>query len=450
MTKQEKIELLENAPPMRAVFRMALPTVLSQVVSLVYNLADTFFVGRLHDPKQLAALSLCFPIFMISVLVANFFGIGANSLISRALGRGDYDEVKRLSSFSVYGSGIAAIMIALAGTVFVRPLLYLLGAQPDTIEYAYQYLKYVFLLGLLPNVLSLTLSHLLRAEGASRQSGVGLALGGILNIILDPIFIFLSGRGVVGAAIATLVSNIVAMAYFLVVMLRSRKSSFLCMRPMKIRPRLAGQVCLAGLPSALVILFGTLANFYMLFVCAAYDDTVIAAYGILQKFSGISIHLGNGMSQGVSPLLGYSYAHRNADRTRQVSLIGFLTIIMLAAVIVVLIELFPVSLAGLFASDQATIESTTLFLRCSIPGALFAAAFLFFNASVVAFGKWKQGVVLNIMRQAVFFVPTIYMLNRLFGITGLAVSYFVSEVLNFLVCGAIYLTVFRRIMRSLS
>ncbi|MBR2879111.1 MAG: MATE family efflux transporter, partial [Oscillospiraceae bacterium] len=218
LSKAEKLILFESAPIHKAVLRLVVPTMLSQLVTMIYSFADAFFVGRLGDENQIAALSLVFPLYMMTTLLGNLFGIGGNSVISRALGEADYTKARRTSAFSVYSCVGVALVFSLCLYPALNEVLYFIGASTNTAGYAYDYLYVVLILGAVPTTLQLTLSHLVRAEGASRQAGFGIMLGGILNIVLDPVFMFAFNLGFKGAAIATLISNCVSLAYFVVIL----------------------------------------------------------------------------------------------------------------------------------------------------------------------------------------------------------------------------------------
>lgn len=226
---QKKNELFTTMPVGRAVAKLAVPTVISQIVVILYSLADTFFVGQIGDPNQLAALSITFPIFTLLTAVANLFGIGANSVIARSLGKNDESTAKKASAFGFWACiGVTAVLAVILG-VFMKPILTFFKADDFTFSFSAKYLLWVFVIGGIPTVAGLMLGHLVRAVGKTKEAGIGLSIGGIMNIILDPIFIFEKGdplfggamtmsfgfgMDVSGAAFATMISNIISMLYF--------------------------------------------------------------------------------------------------------------------------------------------------------------------------------------------------------------------------------------------
>lgn len=213
MTKDN--ELFTTMPVAKAVAKLAVPTVVSQIIVILYSLADTFFIGQIGDPNQLAALSITFPIYTVLTAVANLFGIGANSVIARSLGQNDAMTAQKASSFCFWGGiGVTAILAIFLG-VFMRPILLFFGADAYTLGFTADYLLWVFVIGGIPTVAGLSLGHLVRAVGKTKEAGIGLTIGGVMNIILDPVFIFVFDMDVAGAAVATMISNAISMVYFL-------------------------------------------------------------------------------------------------------------------------------------------------------------------------------------------------------------------------------------------
>lgn len=200
-------ELFTTMPVKKAVAKLVIPTVISQIIVILYSLADTFFVGQLGDANQMAALSITFPIYTLLTVVANLFGIGANSVIARSLGQGDDKKARQASSFAFWASIVVTLVLSLVLGLFMEPILKLFGANDLSMDYTARYLGWVFVIGGIPTVIALILGHLVRAVGKTKEAGIGLALGGIMNIILDPVFIFVFDMGVAGAGLATMISK---------------------------------------------------------------------------------------------------------------------------------------------------------------------------------------------------------------------------------------------------
>ena len=276
--KLDRQDAFLNLPVPQAVAKFAIPTILSQLVTLLYNLADTFFVGHTNDPSQVAALTLSFPLFMSLTMVGNLFGIGANSFISRSLGQGNRENAAKASTFAFYGAmaGVLAIMALLY--VFMTPILTAIGAvTPESFAATKSYLTWTVIYGGVPTVAALMLGHLVRAEGNTKKASIGMALGGVLNIGLDAIFVPVLGLGAEGAAIATCISNVIACLYLLQVVLRNQ-DTVLVLSPAKLRLELPimKQVILVGVPAAAIIVLGSSANIVLTHLMSAYGDVSIA------------------------------------------------------------------------------------------------------------------------------------------------------------------------------
>ena len=231
MTKLSEKELFETASVPRAVATLAIPTIISQVVTMIYNLADTFFIGQIGNPYMVAAVSLVSPWFNLLTALGNLFGLGGSSLISRLLGAKKEKDIKYVSAFSVWGGAAVTLLFSIGTYLARRPLLTFLGASPDTYGFAESYLFWVVVLGGVPTMVSLTMGHLLRSEGHARPASAGMMLGGILNVVLDPVLIFGFDMGVAGAAIATAFSNAASVVFFVIQYIRLGKKSAVSLHP---------------------------------------------------------------------------------------------------------------------------------------------------------------------------------------------------------------------------
>ena len=229
MTKLSEKELFETAPVPRAVATLAIPTIISQVVTMIYNLADTFFIGQIGNPYMVAAVSLVSLWFNLLTALGNLFGLGGSSLISRLLGAKQEKDIKYVSAFSIWGGAAVTLLFSIGTYLARRPLLTFLGASPDTYGFAESYLFWVVVLGGVPTMVSLTMGHLLRSEGHARPASAGMMFGGILNVVLDPVLIFGFDMGVAGAAIATAFSNAASVVFFVIQYIRlGKKARSLC------------------------------------------------------------------------------------------------------------------------------------------------------------------------------------------------------------------------------
>ena len=253
---QEQEDVFRNLPVPKALFKMILPAVASQLIVLIYNMADTFFVGQTNNPYMVAGTSLILPVFNITLCLAGLAGIGGGSMISRLLGQEREDEARKVSAFSLYLALLIAALFALGMGLFMEPMLLILGAGENTYEYARQYALCVIVIGGVPTVLSNVLSNLIRSIGRSKEASIGIILGGLLNIALDPLFMFVlmpEGYEVLGAGVATCLSNCVALLFFIVVLIRMGRGSVISFAPMLGLPRSSSVLAVfgVGIPSAI-------------------------------------------------------------------------------------------------------------------------------------------------------------------------------------------------------
>lgn len=433
--------MLENKSVPRAIMQYAIPTILSQIVTLIYNLADTFFVGHTNNPAQVAALALSFPLFMSMTLIGNLFGIGANSLMSRSLGHKDPRRAATTSTFAFYGALAMMAVWMIVLSIFMHPVLTVIGAKTaETYQATGAYIRWTVVIGGLPTVASLMLGHLSRGEGNTKRASIGMAFGGLLNIALDPVFVQGFGMGAAGAGIATCISNAAAFIYLFVCVKRDSDSVIrLSPRAFKIISSIASQVILVGMPAAAVIVLGSSANIVLTHFMSAYGDVPVAAFGVVQKIGTITMQITIGLTQGIMPLLGYCYGAGDMKHVKEINRWSFLILAVYAASCVVLIELFPGQLIHLFIHEPETVAIGTAFLKRYILCAFGMCFVMLLNSMFQAMGKWRQSLLLSFIRQGVLLIPLLTILNRVIGMYGLVWSQPVADtcalVLGFVMYG---------------
>lgn len=442
-----KREMFETMPVPKAIAAMAVPTVISQLVNLIYNMVDTFYIGMTGDAYKTAAVTLAFTIFMMTISFANLFGIGGGSLMARLTGVGETDAAKRVSAFSFYGSiGIALAYSLLIG-LLMNPILHLLGASARTIGYARQYVWLVVILGDVPVILSMTCAHLLRNAGYSKQASIGLSGGGILNIVLDPLFMFVllpRGMEVFGAALATLLSNVAACVYLVAVMKRVSASSALSFRlkdAAAIHKDEKRGVFSVGIPSAILTGMFDVANIFLNSLMAAHGDLDLAAIGIVMKAERLPNAINVGICQGMLPLIAYNYSAGNWERMNRIIakvrqyglIIAGASLILFEVFASWIVHVFLSTSVGNVAQSMLTIGLAAGFLRfrclASIP------QFLNYSTSfcMQAVGDGQDTLIHAMVRQLVFYIPLLYLLDACFGVNGLAAALVIGET-----CSAVF------------
>ena len=440
---EEKKELFETMPVPKALFTLAVPTIISQLITMIYNLADTFFIGQTQDPYKVAAASVAYTLFFVLTALSNLFGVGGGSLISRLLGRGQHEEAKRVSSFSFYGAVVVSGIYAFCCWAFMNPLLGMLGASSSTLGFARDYAFWVVVIGGVPSTLNMTMAHLLRSEGYAKQASFGLGLGGVLNIILDPLFMFVilpKGEEVKGAAVATMLSNVIALLYFAVVFYLLRKKTVLSVSPRHVIPR--GEdiisVFAVGFPSALGTLLVSVSNTVVNKLASSYDDIAVAAVGIVKKVEMLPINVGMGLCQGMMPLVAYNYAAKNYHRMRAVTKHARLYGMAFALLCIVVFELFAQELVRLFINDAPTIALGTNFLRINCLATPLMINNFQMSYTFQAMGKGKESLFLSACRQGIINIPLLFFMNYLFGLYGVIWTQLIADALTLILSFALY------------
>ena len=438
-------ELFESLPVPVALRRMIVPAAISQIIVLIYNMADTFYIGRTDNPYMLAGASLILPVFNMLLCLASLAGIGGGTLISRLLGAGEESEARKVSAFSFYLAIGLSLLFSVGLGVFMDPALRLLGAKDTFLLYARQYSFCVIVLGAVPTVLSNVLAHLVRSVGLSREAGFGITLGAVLNILLDPVFMYLilpDGQQVLGVGIATLFSNCVACGYFLVILYRIRNTTVLTADFRLDLPR--GQnmsaVFAVGIPSAVASLLFDLDYVVIDKLMVAYSEVALAAIGIVLKVERLPLNVGIGICQGMMPLVAYNCASGNEKRMDQVIRLSLGTGLVVAAGSILLYEAFTPWIVGVFISDAATVQLADVFLRIRI----LATPLMFLSFFTVyifqGFGNGRISLFLGVMRWAVFNIPMLFFLDHLVGMYGIVWSQICADVLTVALSVYIYRT----------
>ena len=436
-TEADRERVFREYPVAKALRVMVVPAVVSQLIVLIYNMADTFYVGLTDNPYMIAGTSLILPVFNISLCLAGLAGVGGGALISRLLGQGREDEARRASVFSLYLAAFIAAAFAVGTGVFMDPLLKLLGAGENTYEYARQYALCVIVFGGVPTVLSNALANVVRSVGRSKEAGAGIVLGGLLNIALDPLFMFVilpPGQEVLGAGIATALSNGIACLFFITVVLRMGKGSVVTFNP---RAGLASKesviaVFAVGVPSAVATFLFDLDYVIIDKLMVSYHDLALAAVGIVLKVERFPLNVGVGICQGMLPLVAYSYGAGNHRRMNDTIRLARRVGLLIAAVSIVLYEIFAGPLVRIFLSDAQAVEMASGFLRIRV----LATPLMFLSFFTVylfqAFGRGRISLFLGVMRWLVFNIPMLFILNHFFGMYGIVWSQVVADSLTVL------------------
>ena len=438
-------------PIPKAVMQLAIPTVISSLVMVIYNLADTYFVGMLNDPIQNAAVTLAAPVLLAFNAINNLFGVGSSSMMSRALGSKDMDTVYKSSAFGFYCALFSGLLFSVLYTVFSAPLLVVLGANAETAQATGGYLMWTVSFGAAPAILNVVMAYLVRAEGASLHASIGTMSGCLLNILLDPIFVLPWGLnlGAAGAGCATFISNCVACLYFFVLLFVRRGRTYVCINPRQFRPtmRIVRGVCGVGIPASIQNLLNVTGMTVLNNFAASFGSDAVAAMGIAQKINTVPFQVALGISQGIMPLISYNYASGNTRRmkktfffTARISL-SFLFLVMIAYLV------FAGDLVRMFMDNEQIVAYGTSFLR----GMCLAMPFLCMDFLAVgvfqACGLGKEAFIFAVLRKIVLEIPALCILNWLFPLYGLAYAQLVAEVILAAAAIIVLARLFRRLER---
>ncbi len=445
-TKEKREEIFANYPVPKAVAALALPSVLSSIVNVIYNMADTYFVSLMKDTNATAAVSLTMPVFLFFVAFGNIFGVGGSAYISRSMGEGNHSRVKNISSFSIYMSIFFGIVIMVLILSFIHPLITALGAQSDEVtNYAYGYMKYIAIGGPVI-VTSITASNLVRGEGAAKESMIGMMIGTITNIILDPIMILLLNMGVGGAAIATVIGNIASVIYYAIYLIRGH--SILSCNPKRfsLKNGIARNVVPVGIPAALNNILMSLSNIILNNFIKGYGEEAVAALGIAMKVNMLIVFLQMGIGMGIQPLIGYSFGAKNIKRLNSTIKFTIVCTVIIGVVLTLIYYLFTANIINIFngSGDPAVTDYGVKILHGLITTGPFIGIMFTMNFAFQGMGKSIQSLVLSLGRQGVIFFPLLIFMAKYVGFNGIVYAQPVADTVCTILSVIMFMDIVRR------
>jgi multidrug efflux pump len=425
----------------RAILRMGLPAMLGQLTTLIYNIADTFFVSMTKEPAMIAAVTLCTPILLIIMSVASIFGMGGNSVIARLLGEDKRGAVRNTLNFCLYAMTFAGMIILLTGILFMEPIAKISGADAENMAYTYDYLNYIFL-GAPFIILSNGLVHLFRSLGFIKESTIGLALGNTINIVFDFVLIVLLDQGTAGAALATSFGFFCSTIYYLVCMIRAEKKGnqlvSLSIKQFAPYKKMVCSVVSIGIPGALITVLLSVSNIVLNNFIGIYGSDAVASYGIAYKVDMVPIMLSVGLSQGVAPLIGYYYGAGKKDRMSQAIKTSTLYGILLGAIFLVVFCLFGAKLASVFLHDESLVDQAGYFISILGLSAPMLGVINMITSYFQALGAAVKSLLVTIMRNVILFIPAVIILNSLWQLDGVIAAQPTVETVLAIICIAMY------------
>ena len=430
-------DLFEKAPVHKAYFSFALPVVFSMVISVIYNMADTYFIAGTGNTNLVAGVSLGAPIFTLMIALGDIFGLGGSSVISRLFGQKKDEDGKRLSVFCFYGAIVCGVIVAAVMMIFRAPILQVLGADSDTIVYASQYYTWL-VLGAPFIILVYTPSNLLRTEGFAVGSMTGTVLGAVVNIILDPIFISVLGMGAAGAAIATVIGNICTDIFYIIFLLTKSKRLSVNLKGFHISGKELGDIFAIGIPASVTNFMQSFGIALMNRFLLTYGNEKVAAMGIVMKINMIAMLILVGFAFGSQPLIGYNYGAGESKRVKEIFRSALFLIVIVMVIGTILCMAVPQALIGLFTGNPETIRLGREALRLISIGFIVSSVSVTVSGALEGLGKGKESLVISLLRYIVVILPLAFILSRLFQAAGVWhafwITEFVSAVISWIIC----------------
>ena len=437
MDNKKSLEIFESSSVGKVVLQNALPAMAAMLMVLIYNLADTFFIGQTHDALQVAAVSLATPVFLLFMAVGTIFGIGGTSVISRAMGEGREEYAKKVSSFCMWSCVVVGVAMSAVFLLFTDKILMLVGASNDTWEYAKTYLMIVSFSG--PFVLIANCySNVVRAEGQSGKAMMGQLLGNLLNVILDPIMILGFGWNITGAAIATVIGNVVGAGYYIVYLLRGKSMLSISLKDFTVKDKVASGVLTIGIPAALGSLLMSVSNILMNSQMTRYGDMALAGVGVAMKVTMMTGMVCIGLGQGVQPLLGYCVGAKKWERYKGVFRFSMIFAFILRTALTAICYLFLPQIVSAFLTDAAAFDYGVAFSKILLCTSFLFGVFYVMTNALQACGAATESLIVNISRQGLIYIPAMFIFGELFHETGLIWAQPVADVLSLALAAVLY------------
>ncbi|MFA6720759.1 MAG: MATE family efflux transporter [Candidatus Cloacimonadaceae bacterium] len=442
--KKKNIYVLEEMPVPKAILNLALPSVLSMLVNIAYNLTDTFFIGKLHNEALVAAVSISLPMFMFQMAIAGIFGFGGASFLSRQLGKKDFLRARETTSTAVFSSLVLSLILGVAGILAIPLFLKAAGATGETAEAASQYLL-IILIGSPFILLKFAMVQLIRGEGGAKHAMYGLFIGTGANIVLDPILIFGLKMGVTGAAVATVIGQGLGMVYYIWYYYSQHAVAAPSLKYLHLRWDIYREILLIGIPASLSQVMMSIGNTISYNLASAYGVSSVAALGVAARVFSIPIFVFIGVSIGVQALIGFNYGAGNYPRMKKAIGTAIGINLTLAVFFTLMFAISPKALIGLFIRNEQIMEIGRQVLRAYIFAIPFAATGMIFMNSLQAMGKALPAFIVSISRQGLAYIPALLLLNKFFGFGGLIFAMPLADGITTLLSGTFVLVILSRL-----
>ena len=446
--QKSSLEVFESVPVGQAVMKNTVPAMVAMMMVLVYNLADTFFIGQTKDALMVASVSLVTPVFLLFMALGTVFGIGGTSVISRAMGEGRREYAKKVCAFCMWSCVAVGIVMVIIIFAFMDPILKMIGASADTLEYAREYLSIVTIAG--PFVLiSNCYANIIRSEGKAGMAMIGQLGGNLLNVILDPILILGLGWNVAGAAIATAVSNLVSAIYYIVYFKFGNSMLSIRLKDFSVKDNILKSVLAIGIPEALGDVLMSVSSIILNGQMAGYGDMAVAGIGVAMKVTMITGMICIGFGQGIQPLLGYCVGAKNWKRYKESLRFSVIFGFGLSTLMTVICYLFDRQIVSAFLSEAEALSYGIEFTRILLITCFLFGMFYVLSNALQAMGAATAALIINMSRQGLIYIPAIFILQAVIGMDGFLWAQPVADVLSVILVIVLYHITLKKKMQDL-
>lgn len=436
------------------IIKIGVPAMLGQLATLIYNLADTYFVSLTKSAEQIAAVTLCVPVLLIIMSIACVFGMGGSSVIARQLGEGNRDYSAKCLNFCIYSIAIAGVLTLLLGLLVLTPVSRIIGADSSNLGYTRDYLKWIFI-GAPFIMLSNGFPHALRSIGLIKESTIGIVLGNAVNIVLDWFFIVILRMGTAGAALATSIGFLCAAVYYFVCLIHRerKKDPLIALSPRQYKPakQMVFDVVKIGIPGALITVMLSVSNIVLNNYISLYGSNAVASYGIAYKIDLFPIMLSVGLSTGIAPLIGFYYGARQKERLEKTMWTGTAYGVVLGVIFTALIMTFCRGFASVFLHEEGLVSLTAHFLRLLCFHAPLLGIINMATSYFQALGKAASSLAITVLRNVALFIPGVIIMNYFWQLDGVILTQLVVEAALTVICLIMYVMASpRRLIQGLS
>lgn len=443
MKREKSLDVFSTMSVPQAVIKNAIPAMVAMLMVLIYNLADTFFIGQTHNAYQVAAVSLATPVFLMFMAVGTIFGIGGTSVISRAMGEGKTEYAKKVCSFCMWACVGVGIIMSVLFLLFMDSILLLIGASEDTWEYARSYLTIVSCSGVFV-LISNCYSNILRAEGQATKAMIGQIIGNLLNIVLDPVLILGFRWNITGAAIATVIGNVMAVGYYIAYFIRGKSSLSIRIRDFSVKDKICSSVLAIGIPASLASVLMSISQMIMNGLMAGYGDMAIAGIGVAMKVTMITGMIAMGIGQGIQPLLGYCVGAKTWERYQKIMHFSMWFAFFLGLIMTVICYIFTNQIVSVFLTEQSAFDYAVQFARILLSTSTLFGVFYVLTNALQAMGAAVSSLIINLSRQGIIYIPALFLLKAVLGVNGLVWAQPVADILSIGLAVGLYTITFRK------